>query len=189
VTSISQLLLVLGFILVFGYFAAAGATTFERDESDVKGAMWGGFSLFVTGAIATALLSYRQILHPLNGIAAAIVLLASFSLYEWARRTIRKRRFHIAWSGEVPEAVCASGPYAFVRHPVYLSYILAFVAVPTAFPMPVTLAILLFNLVLYVHAARDDERSIDASELKHAYAAYKARTGMFFPRIRRAPPA
>lgn len=184
-TSLSQLLLVLGFILVFSYFAAAGAATFERDESDVKGAMLGGFSLFFTGAIAAALLSYRQALHPLNGLAAAIILLGSVSLYEWARRSIRERRFHIAWSGEVPDEVCASGPYAFVRHPVYLTYILAFVAVAVAFPMLPTLAILLFNLALYVHAARDDERSIDASELAQAYAGYRNRTGMFVPRVRR----
>ena len=185
-TSISQLLLVLGFILVFGYFTAAGASTFERDDSDVKGATLAQFSFLFTGAIATALLSFRQVLHPPNGIAAAILLLGSVALYEWARRTIRERRFHIAWSGEVPEAVCASGPYAFVRHPIYLSYVLAFLAVPIAFPRLLTLAILLLNLALYVHAALDDERSIAVSDLREAYAAYRTRTGMFVPRLRRS---
>lgn len=185
-TSLSQLVLVFGFILVFGYFTAAGASTFERDDSDVKGATLGQFSLLFTGAIATALLSYRHVLHPPNGIAAGILLLSSVALYEWARRTIRERRFHIGWSGEVPEVVCESGPYAFVRHPVYLSYMLAFLAVPIAFPMLATLAIFMLNVALYVHAARDDERSMDASELTHAYAAYRGRTGMFLPRLRRA---
>jgi protein-S-isoprenylcysteine O-methyltransferase Ste14 len=180
------MLLVLGFILVFGYFTAAGATTFERDESDVKGAMWGQFSLLVTGAIGTAGLSYRQPLATANGAAAAVVLLCSVVLYEWARRTIRERRFHIAWSGDVPGELCDCGPYARVRHPVYLSYMLAFLAVPIAFPMLATAAILLFNVALYVHAARDDERSIDESDLKPAYAAYKACTGMFFPRVTKA---
>jgi protein-S-isoprenylcysteine O-methyltransferase Ste14 len=178
------MLLILGFILVFGYFAAIGATMFERDESDVKGAMWGGFSMLVTGSIAPAMLSFGQPLRPLNGIAAASLLLLSVALYEWARRTIRDRRFHIAWSGDVPEAVCAEGPYAYVRHPVYLSYLLAFLAVPIAFPMLATLAILAFNLALYVHAAHDDERSLARSGLGEAYAAYKRRTGMFFPRLR-----
>jgi hypothetical protein len=40
------------------------------------------------------------VLHPANGIAAAVILLGSVSLHEWVRRTIRERRFHIAWSGE-----------------------------------------------------------------------------------------
>jgi protein-S-isoprenylcysteine O-methyltransferase Ste14 len=185
-TSVSQMLLALGFIFVFGYFTAAGASIFERDESDVKGMMWGQFSLLVTGAIGAALLSFRQVLHPVNGIVAAILLLGAVSLYEWARRTIRERRFHIGWSGDVPDAVCDKGPYAFVRHPVYLSYMLAFLAVPIAFPRLPTLAILVFNVGLYIHAARDDERSIEASGLRQAYAAYRARTGMFVPRLRRA---
>lgn len=188
-TSVAQMLLVLGLILVFCYFAAAGAKTFERDESDVKGMMLGGFSVFVTGAIGAVLLSYRQPLHPANGLAAAILLLGSISLYEWARRTIRARKFHIGWSGEVPDTLCASGPYAWVRHPVYLSYMLAFLAMAIAFPRLLTLAILLFNVALYLHAARDDERSMAASELRQAYAAYKERTGMFVPRLRRIPRA
>lgn len=179
------MLLVLGFILVFGYFTQIGASTFEHDESDVKGATLAQFSFLITGAIGTGLLSYRQVLHPLNGVAATAILLASVSLYEWARRTIRGRRFHIGWSGDVPDAVCDSGPYTFVRHPVYLSYMVAFLAVPVAFPRLPTLAIFLFNVALFAHAARDDERSLAASELQQAYAAYKERTGMFIPRMRR----
>jgi len=186
VTSVGQMILILGFILVFGYFPTAGARTFERDESDVKGATLAQFSFLVTGAIGTALLSYRQVLYPVNGVAAAVILLGSISLYEWARRTIRGRRFHIGWSGDVPDAVCGAGPYAFVRHPVYLSYMLAFLAVPIAFPRLSTLAVFLFNVALFAHAACDDERSLAASELKSAYAAYKERTGMFIPRVRRA---
>jgi protein-S-isoprenylcysteine O-methyltransferase Ste14 len=179
------MVLVLGFILAFGYFTAAGAQTFVWDITDVKGATLGQFSLLCTGAIATALLGYRQVLHPANGIAAALLLLSSVALYEWARWTIRERRFHIGWSGDVPDAVCDTGPYAHVRHPVYLSYMLAFLAAAIAFPRLPTLAIFLFNVALYAHAARDDERSIGASELKGAYAAYKERTGMFVPRWRR----
>ncbi len=185
-TSLAQMLLVLGFILVFGYFGAAGASTFERDESDVKGATLGQFSFLVTGAIGAGMLSYRQVLHPMNGVAAATVLLGSVTLYEWARRTIRGRRFHIGWSGDVPDAVCDSGPYAYVRHPVYLSYMLAFLALPIAFPRLATLLIFLFNVALFAHGARDDERSLAASELKQAYATYRERTGMFIPRMKRA---
>ena len=184
-TSVGQVLLVFGFILAFGYFTAAGATTFEWHVSDVKGATWGQFSLLVTGAIGTVALGYSQPLAPVNGAVAAFVLLCSVSLYEWARRTIRERRFHIAFSGEVPEAVCDSGPYAYVRHPVYLSYLLAFLALPIAFPRLPALAVLLFNLGLYVLAARDDERSLAESDLAESYAAYRVRTGMFVPLLRR----
>jgi protein-S-isoprenylcysteine O-methyltransferase Ste14 len=184
-TGVGQMLLVLGFILVFGYFTAAGANTFERDVSDVKGATWGQFSLLVTGAIGAAAVSYRQPLAAGNGTVAAIALLCSVSLYEWARWTIRDRNFHIAFSGAVPEAVCDGGPYAYVRHPVYLSYMLAFIALAIAFPSLPAMAVLFFNAGLYVHAARDDERSLAESDLGQAYSAYRTRAGMFLPRLRR----
>ena len=41
-TSPFQLALIIGFVLVFSYFLVGGATTFERDHSDVKGAGLGG---------------------------------------------------------------------------------------------------------------------------------------------------
>ena len=185
-TSAYQLVMAAAFILAFCYFMAAGARTFEWHVSDVAGATLGQFSHLVTGAIGTAFVSYRHQLAPMNGIAAAAILLASLLLYEWSRRTIRERRFHIAWSGEVPDTVCEAGPYAYLRHPVYLSYVLAFLALLVAFPRFLTGVIFLFNCALYAHAARSDERDLAASELKDAYAAYKARTGMFFPRWRKA---
>jgi len=184
-TSVFQLVMVAALILAFCYFPAAGARTFQWHISDVTGATLGKFSLVFTGAMAAAFVGYRQPLETANGIASAAILLGSLLLYEWARRTIRERRFHIAWSGQVPETVCDAGPYAFVRHPIYLGYLLAFLALAVAFPRLLTAAIFLFNCALYAHAARTDERDLAGSALKDAYAAYKARTGMFFPRWRR----
>ena len=178
--------MVASLVLAFCYFPAAGARTFKWHVSDVTGATLGQFSHLITGAMATGFVGYRAELGTANGVAAAAILLASLLLYEWARRTIRERRFHIAWSGEVPDTVCDAGPYRFVRHPIYLSYILAFLALTVAFPTLVTGAILLFNCALYAHAARSDERDLAASALKEPYAAYKARTGMFCPRLRKA---
>ena len=147
------------------------------------GAGWAQFSLLVTGAIGASLLGFDQHVSPARGGVAALVLLTALCWYEWSRRTIRACHFHIAWSGDVPDSVCDKGPYAFVRHPVYTSYVLAFLAVPIAFPRWETVAIFLFNSALYLHAALDDERSLTRSPLQDAYAAYRKRTGMFLPRL------
>ena len=72
-----------------------------------------------------------------------------------------------------------------MRHPVYASYLLAFLAMPVAFPRLAMLAIFLFNAALFIHGARSDERSLAQSPLKDEYAAYRRRAGMFFPRLRR----
>jgi len=48
--------------------------------------------------------------------------------------------------------------------------------------------LLLLNATLFILVAFDDERKLAASPLAADYAAYRQRTGMFFPRFSsRAP--
>jgi len=104
-------------------------------------------------------------------------------LYEWTRRTVVDRHFYVALSGEVPGAVCDAGPYRYVRHPFYLSYMVAFVAVAVAFPSFIVSGVCLLNIGLFVHMAIDDERVLAASPLGADYKRYKMRVGMFLPRF------
>ena len=183
--------LVLLFFLggVFLHFLLAGARTFARSGiSDERGAGYAQISFVFGGTVVTWFLGLYQPIHLANGIIATVVLLASISLYEWSRRTIWLRRFHVGWSGFVPDELCEVGPYRHVRHPIYASYLLAFLAATIALPHPLTGAILAANVVLLVHGARDDERSIAESPLAGKYAAYRERTGMFWPRFSRSGP-
>ncbi|MEO8064795.1 MAG: isoprenylcysteine carboxylmethyltransferase family protein [Pseudomonadota bacterium] len=116
------------------------------------------------------------------------MLALSITLYEWARHAIWKRGFRAAWSGFVPDELCERGPYRYLRHPVYASYLLAFLAAAVALPHPVTAAIFVVNVLLLIHAVRDEERVIAGSPLAAGYAAYRARIGMFFPRFSRSAP-
>ena len=185
--SVPELLLLLGFVLIFMHFTTMGGITFGREAGDDMGAGAAQFSFLVTGAIATGFLAFHRAIQLWNGISAGILLACSLLLYEWARRTIRNRGFQIAWSDRTPGELCAAGPYAHVRHPVYLSYVLAFLALLVAFPGLPALAIVLFNAALYRHAAAADERSLIASPLGNEYARYRRATGMFLPKLGRAP--
>jgi protein-S-isoprenylcysteine O-methyltransferase Ste14 len=178
-----QLALLLGFIVVFTYFAFAGGQVFEYDEADEVPALVGQSTFVISGAMGAFVLGRNATIHPVNGVLAAALMLAGLALYEWARRTIRGRNFHLAWTGEVPDALCEDGPYARIRHPLYTSYMLVFFALFVAVPGWPTGAIFLFNLALFLHAALGDERSLARSELAAEYAAYKRRTGMFVPRL------
>jgi len=137
----------------------------------------------VTGALATI---WQGLLVPIrlyNGLAAISILACSLALYEWARHVVWGRKFYIAWSGSVPDALCDQGPYAYIRHPIYASYILAFLAVLVALPTLLTLAAFVFNVGLFTHAALSDERSLATGTFGADYARYKKRTGMFLPRL------
>jgi protein-S-isoprenylcysteine O-methyltransferase Ste14 len=177
------LLLVLG--CSFAYFLGAGARTFTSSGTDDVGAIWAQLSFMGTGALPAITLGLVVPPRLYNALGAIAILICSLTLYEWARHTIWGRRFYIAWSGDVPEALCDRGPYAYVRHPIYTSYILAFLAVLVALPTLITLAAFVFNVALFTHAALSDERSLASGTFAAEYARYKKRTGMFLPRLGR----
>ena len=106
----------------FVYFLTAGAKTFTVPARD-SGALLGQIS-FISGTACVLGLGFYQPLVWYQLLCGPVLALCSVVLYEWARRTVIDRNFYIALGGEVPAAVCRSGPYNFVRHPFYLSYVL-----------------------------------------------------------------
>jgi protein-S-isoprenylcysteine O-methyltransferase Ste14 len=179
---VPRLILVVVLGCSFAYFLSAGARTFTSSGTDDVGALWAQIS-FGTGALTTIWLGLVVPVRIYNGLAAIAILVCSLSLYEWARHVISGRSFYIAWSGDVPEALCDRGPYVYIRHPIYASYILAFLAELAAIPTPITLAVFLFNAGLFTHAALSDERTLASGAFAAEYALYKKRTGMFLPRL------
>jgi len=83
----------------------------------------------------------------------------------------------------VPAAVCDAGPYQFIRHPFYLSHMVAFLSAAIAFPSLPTTAVSIASIGLFVYMAFDDERILLRSELAADYQTYRKRIGMFLPRL------
>jgi protein-S-isoprenylcysteine O-methyltransferase Ste14 len=71
-----------------------------------------------------------------------------------------------------------------VRHPFYLSYVVAFLGVVAAFPSLATGCVCLLNIIFFLYTAFDDERVLLLSPLAADYRAYRMRAGMFLPRVR-----
>jgi protein-S-isoprenylcysteine O-methyltransferase Ste14 len=117
-------------------------------------------------------------------IPGFIGLAAALGVFEWARRSIRGQFFSYILSDDVPKFVWNSGPYAYVRHPVYTSYMLALISAGAMFPTPGMLASIAATIVYFHLAARYEERKFQNSPLAADYAAYKRRSGRFFPRLR-----
>jgi protein-S-isoprenylcysteine O-methyltransferase Ste14 len=172
---------VLMLALSFYYFILAGGRTFEVNPGDETSSGVAQFSFLFMGTLATFFVGIGRPLPLVNVIGSVALLLASLVLYEVARHVIWHRKFHLAWTGEVPGEVCSEGPYRYMRHPLYVSYMLAFAAQLVAFPSLVTLGLFVLNVGLFTHAAITDERSLARSDLAEEYARYKASTGMFLP--------
>lgn len=187
----AQLVLLLFLGGAFIHFMAAGGRTFSypKEAGDELGANLALLNFLFGGTLSTWMLGLFYLrIHLADGVAATVLMTLSLSLYEWARHTIWGRRFGIAWGGQVPDAVCADGPYRWVRHPLYLFYLIAYFAVLVALPHWVTAVVFLGNILLFAHAARNDEQTLSNSALAADYAVYRERTGMFLPRFSRSAP-
>ena len=174
---------------VFLHFLLAGSRTlyYGRTEHG-PGAIIAEIMFVMCGTIPVWFLGLYRPIPLANGIAAAVVLLLAIALYEWARQTIWGRRFGVGWGQHVPEAVCADGPYRFVRHPLYLSYLVAYLAALVALPHWLTAAIFVLAIAVFANAAHHDEQQLADSPISADYAAYRARTGMFLPRFKGLAP-
>lgn len=81
-----------------------------------------------------------------------------------------------------------SGPYRFVRHPLYVTTALAFVANAfTTANWSIALTGFAAVALLMVRTAIEEAKLVE--RFGDDYRRYMARTGRFFPRFRSAPPA
>jgi protein-S-isoprenylcysteine O-methyltransferase Ste14 len=116
-------------------------------------------------------------------ILGIVLQLASFWLFWAAIRASRQARLRLAFDPGNPRTFVSDGPYRYVRHPFYVSYVmfwggwsLAGWSVWAIFPFLVMTAV-------YIGAARDEERKFGLTDMGPDYAAYRTRTGFFFPRL------
>jgi protein-S-isoprenylcysteine O-methyltransferase Ste14 len=181
---ILHLAVVFWLLIPFLYFMTAAANIFTIPALRNNGAVLGQLS-FISGMACVLFMGlFHGLLLPL-ALCGCILALCSMSLYEWARRTVLDRNFYIALAGEVPPAICETGPYRYARHPFYSSYVLAFLAVAVAFPSPIVAGVCMVNVGFFIYLAFDDERVLLASTLGGSYQAYRARVGMVVPRFMR----
>ena len=116
----------------FLWFITAGANIFTVPKLRDNGAMLGQIS-FISGMVCVLVMGlFYRLLVP-AALCGAVLTLAALILYECTRHTVVDRNFYVGLSGGVPPVLCEEGPYRYVRHPFYLSYMAAFIGVAVVF--------------------------------------------------------
>jgi protein-S-isoprenylcysteine O-methyltransferase Ste14 len=102
-------------------------------------------------------------------LAGTALLAVGLILAFWSLRAIE------------PGALTTTGPYAYLRHPMYTGYVLAFAGL---FPLTLNLLALLSLLAVpaQIAVARHEEAALEA-RYGTAYRAYAVQTGRFWPRV------
>lgn len=117
-----------------------------------------------------------------RGSVSLALVTVSGALFFWAIRSNNRRRLSLAYSKDQPVHLNQDGPYRFVRHPFYLSYLLTWSGGALACQHWFAWALAATMGVLYWRAARAEERKFSQSALATAYAEYRKHAGLFWPK-------
>jgi protein-S-isoprenylcysteine O-methyltransferase Ste14 len=90
----------------------------------------------------------------------------------------------VLYEAQRKHTLATAGPYAYIRHPQYVGFVLILLGFIVQWPTILTL--LMFPILVYMYGrlARREERDVLA-EFDETYARYAANTPAFLPRIRR----
>ena len=176
-------LCVLGWSAVFGTFIWATKGHFRQGTQTISTRLIYLFSVatFVCGSVAV----FHQLPPAWRMVLGTLISVLGVALFFWAITATRARDFYLAYAREKPRTLVTRGPYAIVRHPFYLAYLLFWTGMYVTAPWWPTLACLSALLWLYVVAARNEEANFAETEFAQAHQKYKQSVGFLMPKLRK----
>ena len=116
--------------------------------------------------------------------ASAIVLaVISTALFAWGVAVVHRGHLTAAFSDDVPAELITAGPFRYIRHPFYVSYLLSYLQAVIVSRSGWAILPLLWMAGIYVRAALLEERKFLKSPLANEYCRYAACTGRFVPAV------
>ena len=145
-----------------------------------------GMKLISTCGVLFAALHFGAIFLPGSvtaerGWLGTLLYLWSLGLFWWAIRANSAARLSAAFSPDVPVHLVENGPYRFIRHPFYCSYVLAWSAGTIATARWWLLPTMVAMVAIYLRAATLEEEKFSRSSLAAEYQRYRARTALLVP--------
>lgn len=116
-------------------------------------------------------------------LIAIALYFGSLCLFESALAAAGRARVRLAlaFSATPSTELATAGPYRHVRHPIYLSYLLAWAAGSIGSNWPYAWLALIMMGVQYARAASLEERELEHSSLESAYRRYRRQTPGWIP--------
>lgn len=177
----SDILVAVVSVAVVAWFIVGGVGHF-RSKTMPVGAMVISLVVLLTTAnmLALTLLFPQPIWAQLAGV---VIELGSAVLFYSALRASRRAGLRYAFDVEGPDSLVTHGPYRFIRHPFYASYVLftgGWAIASWTFWGFLNFVVL---TIMYIIAARVEEQKFATGPLADQYAEYRRRAGLFWPKL------
>lgn len=138
-----------------------------------------GFGWFLIPQVRAVPMDNSQWLYP--DVVSCVLFIVSLVVFWLSIGATRARPLTLAFAADVPTFLQHRGPYQYVRHPFYLSYLLFWLGTAIASRSALHWIVPAIMVPLYVEAARREERKFTGSSLASAYNHYREHTGMLLP--------
>ena len=176
-----DMLVTLAAVIWVGLASWSGRGHFQSDKVPLGSIL---IMLVVLAATLTYLYLAWTLSQPLVSQTVGFLLqCAGLWLFVITLRASRRGRLRMAFDEGNPRGLVTEGPYQYVRHPFYVSYIIYFAGFAIATWSWIAVLPLGILLVIYVLAARMEEGKFANTPMSAEYQAYRRRTGFFFPKI------
>jgi protein-S-isoprenylcysteine O-methyltransferase Ste14 len=168
-------------LFVVGQFTWAMRFHFTTEKMPPAAKLISAISIAMIALFLYLLMARVQ---PVGAHVAGLLMMAGASLlFVSAIRASKKARLWYVFEGRSPSTLVTNGPYRYLRHPFYVSYLALWCGwALTTFSIVSVLPVVVIALV-YVRAAQGEEATIAASPLARDYDAYKRRAGFFWPKF------
>ncbi len=119
----------------------------------------------------------------LRTVVSSLLLLFSLGTFWYSAYENRQKKLSLAFSQDLPNHIVTSGPYAWVRHPFYFSYLTCYFTVSYYSLNPYAFVCFVMMFCIYYFASKFEEQKFMQSSLSQEYLQYRSRTPRFFPAI------
>ena len=139
------------------------------------------FAGLIVSALDNAILRQAKLDLRGVGVLGVALFIAGVCLYFVSRLTLG-RFFSEAIRIKSEHKLITSGPYGFIRHPIYLGEILYFLSIPMIFGSIYGFIIMLVLIPMLIHRIIVEERVL-VSKFGHEYIEYTHKTKKLIPFI------
>mgnify|MGYP001330532368 CR=1 FL=1 len=92
-------------------------------------------------------------------------------------------KYFVFINNDEPKSIVTHGPYAWVRHPFYTSFMMCLTGCVIICPHPSTILTLCYAIIALMVTARREEFRLSSSEFGKEYQEYMKNVGRFFPGV------
>jgi protein-S-isoprenylcysteine O-methyltransferase Ste14 len=175
-----------------------GRSTNTRPRGTKEKLLWAGWCFVVAAWVALPFLSVGAgslpgirvipvLVHPVCCPLGIALIIAGYAGTLWCYAAMGNA-WRMGINRKEKPSLVARGPYRFVRHPIYLFQVMLVGGGGLLLPSPLALAALVVHLICVNIKAADEEAYLRGA-MGSAYDTYCARTGRWFPRLRKVDPA